>query len=300
MRDPLYDVPGLFRIVKCSSCGFMFTNPRPKREYLDGLYETYYGDHESRFATKDRPLRSAMVRSLLLRQAYQRVFGNCLGTILRKARGRVLDVGCGSGAMLKELEALGLEAYGIEPNPKAVQACLKKGLRVVEGTLEDATYPGSYFDTIILWHVLEHVPSPRSTLSSMYPILKPEGRVFICCPNSASYMADLFKQFWAGWHIPFHLSHFTPETMKSLILGTSFQPILFRAVTPDFLFPKSLEAYVRNVKKSLLGPISSKMTRPLLFRGIAALLFRFLDVLFAGKGECLQVEIMKSGNAYDM
>jgi hypothetical protein len=155
MQDNLYDVPGLFRIVRCSSCGFMFTNPRPKREYLDGLYEIYYG-----------------------------------------------------------------------------------------------------------------------------------------------YMANLFKQFWAGWHIPFHLSHFTPETMKSLILGTSFQPILIRAVTPDFLFSESLEAYVRNKKKSLRGPISSKMTRSLVFRGIAALCFTFLDGLFSGKGECLQVEIIKPGDAY--
>jgi 2-polyprenyl-3-methyl-5-hydroxy-6-metoxy-1,4-benzoquinol methylase len=300
MRDPLYGVPGLFRIVECSSCGFMFTNPRPKREYLDGLYETYYGDHESRFPAKDRPLRSVMVRSLLLRQAYHRFLGNYLGTVLRKARGRVLDVGCGSGSMLKEMEAFGLEAYGVEPNPMAVQACLNKGLRVAEGTLENVQYPAGYFDTIILWHVLEHVPSPRSTLASVYPILKPGGHVFICCPNADSYMADFFNQFWAGWHIPFHLSHFTPETMQSLILATSFQPLLIRAVTPDFLFPKSLEAYIRNEKKSLRKLINSKMTGSLLFRGIAALLFRFLDGLSSGKGECLQVEIMKPGHANGM
>jgi 2-polyprenyl-3-methyl-5-hydroxy-6-metoxy-1,4-benzoquinol methylase len=299
MRDPLYGVPGLFRIVECSSCGFLFTNPRPKPGYLDRLYQTYYGDHESRAREKDGPLRSALVRSPLLRRAYHRVFGNPLGTVLGKARGRVLDVGCGTGAMLKEMEASGLETYGVEPNPKAVQACLRKGLRVVEGTLENARYPAGYFDTIILSHVIEHVPSPRSTLGFLYPILKPGGRVFISCPNARSYMAGLFKQFWAGWHIPFHLSHFTPETMKTLILETPFQPLLIRAVTPDFLFPLSLEAYIRHEKKSLRRAIGPNVTRTLVFRGIAALFFRFLDALFSGKGECLQVEIMKPGDAYE-
>ncbi len=302
LEDHLFGVPGSFRVARCSSCGFLFTSPRPMRADLKRLYETYYVDHESSSALDQSHLKSELIHRPSLRRLYHSLFGNYLAAMLREARGRVLDIGCGTGNILKEMEALGLDAYGIEPNPKAAEACAKKGLRVVQGTLEETRFQENSFDTVILWHVIEHVPSPSSLLDAIYPILKPGGQVFICCPNAESYMAAMFKPFWAGWHMPFHFSHFTPETMKSLILKKSFQPVRIRAVTPDFLFPQSLEAFRRQKKDGKRAGLrrlgSPRMTRSLPFRAMAALTFRLLDSLFPGKGECLQVKIMKSEDSH--
>jgi 2-polyprenyl-3-methyl-5-hydroxy-6-metoxy-1,4-benzoquinol methylase len=299
MKDHLYDVPGEYFIVKCPSCGLLFTNPRPSPQLMNRFYEKYYGDFEDTVESyRGSPFRY-LKKSATLRRFYHLWFGNYLSELLCNAKGRVLDVGCGSGYLLEEMFHLGCQVYGIEPNPKAAEACVRKGLDVQCGVLDEINYPEGFFDTVILWHVIEHLWSPKKTLMDIYGILKPGGNLFIYCPNADSYLASFFGHSWAGFHMPFHLYHFTPQSMKSLLAVTPFEIKRLRAVTPDLLFHKSLKASF-SYKTNLLikGVIEKGFFNLPPIRVMMALSFRIFDLCFWGKGECLQIELHKQEKSF--
>lgn len=293
MEDHSYGVPGTFSIVRCSSCNLLFTNPRPKCDSIVDLYRNHYGDFDIRPTVNGKTIKSFVKRNLRVRKFYHWLFGQYLSEVLLKARGRVLDIGCGSGSTMEELRRLGCKVYGIEPNPKAAKACIEKGLDVTCGVLNEVNFTENFFDTVIMMNVVEHFPSPKRTLEKIYRILRPGGHVYIYCPNANSYMAAFFDEFWRGWHVPFHFYHFTPETMSRLIRTTPFKNITMRAVTPDFVFPESLELFLANRWKSFRWINKTSFFRSFFFRFFAAFGFRLLDVCFPGKGELLQVELEK-------
>jgi SAM-dependent methyltransferase len=139
----------------------------------------------------------------------------------------LLDYGCGGGFLLRHAEASGLEAVGLDIGADARRACEAQGFAVVSDPSELA--PGS-FDAIVMHHVFEHVPDPRSTLQSLAPLLREGGRLFIEVPNVASLRARLSlppASRWLGFDeryraFPIHLWYFEPRTLKSLLEGAGY------------------------------------------------------------------------------
>ena len=234
-----------------------------------------------------------MKRNTFLRKTYHNVFGNYLGEVLSKTRGKVLDIGCGLGTTLDDLVRSGCEVLGIEPNPDAAKMCKERGLNVECGLIEDMIYPENFFDVVLLFHVIEHLPSPKNTLQKIFQILKPGGRLFIACPNADSYLFKFFGEYWAGWHLPFHFYHFTPQTMSKLIGLTAFEIVKLKARTSDLVFHRSLIAFLRGKRKDAKWDEYLPLIRSFYFRLLTMLLFRPLDLLLPGKGEFLQVELRK-------
>jgi SAM-dependent methyltransferase len=146
---------------------------------------------------------------------------------------------------------------------------------------------------VVFLHSLEHLPSPGKALQEAFRILKPGGRVFIYCPNVQSYMARWFGESWAGWHLPFHLYHFTPATMRRLVLAENFRLVRLGTVTPDILFPGSLKGRIATQPGRPAGAVLLRFVKLFPFRLAAAMIFRFMDLALPGQGECLQVELEK-------
>ena len=293
MADRLYGVPGTFTIAKCQSCGLLFTNPRPNLNFIDSLYSNYYNGSVALLGPHNQSISERMKRNPFLRKTYHHVFGNYLGEVLSKARGRVLDIGCGLGTALDDLARLGCEVLGIEPNPDAAKRCKERGLNVECALVEDLNYPENCFDTVILFHVIEHLASPKNILQKIFHILKPSGHVFIWCPNAESYVAKFFGDSWAGWRLPFHLYHFTPKTMSAVIELTCFEIVKLKARTSDLVLHDSVMAFLRHKRKDVKWDKYLPLMRSFYFRLLTMLLFRPLDMLLPGKGEFLQVELRK-------
>lgn len=116
---------------------------------------------------------------------------------------RVLDLGVGDGALLKYLiESRGIDGYGLDVSPSAVEFCRRQGLRV---DLADVNRPisdfldGSY-DYVIMSEIIEHLPDPESLLSSLRPYVR-KGMI-VSIPNTGFYkhrLRLLFGRFPLQW-----------------------------------------------------------------------------------------------------
>ncbi|HVG52694.1 MAG TPA: methionine biosynthesis protein MetW [Xanthobacteraceae bacterium] len=85
---------------------------------------------------------------------------------------RVLDVGCGDGELLRLLEARGVDGRGIEISREGVNACVAKGLAVVQGDadMDLADYPDNTFDYVIMSQTIQATRRPRQVLEDMLRI----------------------------------------------------------------------------------------------------------------------------------
>ena len=166
------------------------------------------------------------------------------------SRRRVLDVGCGYGALARELRSKGLEVWGIERDPKATAVARDRMERVVVAdftdTAEVATALGEdRFDLIMFSDVLEHTVEPRAVLTGFLRYLAPGGRIIVSVPNVANWVTRfslLFGRFTyrdTGVLDRTHLRFFTRRSTLDFVRGCGLEvqtldytPMLVRAVLP--------------------------------------------------------------------
>ena len=253
LEDRLFGVPGLWNLKKCPSpgCGLVWLDPTPLEEDIGKAYESYY-THQGRPAPPDTWLRRVYPR---LRDAYlarrysygekmalwKRLFGLLLYLhpgrradtdfsvmyLLARPGGRLLEVGCGSGRMLRLMKDHGWEVEGVDFDPAAVENARSKGLDVRLGTLEDQNYPDDHFDAVTMSHLVEHVPDPLQLLLESYRILKPGGRMVVVTPNNESLGHKMFGRDWRGLEPPRHLHVFNLASLRQLTSRAGFRE--FRA-----------------------------------------------------------------------
>lgn len=216
----------VFNLVRCTSCDLAYLNPRPTKEEITQYYPPWY---HSRAQKQIVDLEETTIWGIPWREAMQKK----AKPILRyKKEGKILDIGCGDGSLLKFMEELGWETYGIdfnEDSTRYAREVLK--LNVFSGRLEEVSYPEDFFDIIILFHVLEHLSDPLDTLEKVLPLLKADGLLLVEVPNFASFEARLFRSRWFGIAAPLHLYHFTPHTLTAMLKSAGFNSVELEFIT---------------------------------------------------------------------
>ncbi len=185
----------------------LITHPQPSLDALGKYYES--ADYISHTDSK---------RSLF-EKAYHFVKGialkNKLNLInsLQQNKGKILDIGAGTGEFLSVAQQDGWQTTGVEPSDKAKQIAINKGVSFVEAIaqLEDRS-----FDVITMWHVLEHVPDLDHQIKELKRLLKPTGSLIIAVPNFKSFDAQYYGKFWAAYDVPIHFWHFSKTTIQKL------------------------------------------------------------------------------------
>lgn len=211
-HDRLHDLPGEFCIVRCRACGLIRTNPRPAPESMGFYYPDEYGPYVgSRIASGNHGLTD------MLRRAYRVLFPNNSQALPPLPPGRMLEVGCASGAFMAEMAAKDWRVEGIEFSPSAAAHARASGLSVHIGSVESAPGYAEPFDLVVGWMVVEHLHDPVGALSKLARWTKPGGWLAISVPNAGSSEFRIFRDAGYALQVPNHLYHFSPDTLSALL-----------------------------------------------------------------------------------
>lgn len=219
--DRLHGITGRFDYVECLDCGLVYMNPQVAVESIPALYPADYSPHQ-----KPKPAgtpktklptsrQTGIARSFDLFFKNEKIPPHCLPN----SGGRILDIGCGSGAFLDQVrQQYPCEVFGVDLSEAAVATAKTQfDLEVFHGTLLDARFPDGHFDVVTAWWYLEHVPDPLPVLQEVARILKPGGRCILGVPNTHSVVARLFAKNWYHLDSPRHLCLYNPKAMRFLL-----------------------------------------------------------------------------------
>ena len=95
---------------------------------------------------------------------------------------RVLDVGCGTGAVLDFLKNFGFDAAGIDMSSEALKYCRAKNLKAHYGMADKIDFPDNSFDIIFALDVLEHLDDDIGAVAEVYRVLKKDGLFIATVP----------------------------------------------------------------------------------------------------------------------
>jgi 2-polyprenyl-3-methyl-5-hydroxy-6-metoxy-1,4-benzoquinol methylase len=206
-----------FQIVACAKCGFLFTNPRPPASEIGKYYESAeYISHND----QSRDLMSRVYTGVRNYTTRQKI--NLLQQAVPK-KGKLLDVGCGTGFFLSKAKGAGWQAHGTEPDAQARSVAIGRVGENVYETIRAPFLESQTYDAITMWHVLEHVHLLSETMEWLHKQLAPQGKLFIAVPNPESEDARQFQENWAAYDVPRHLYHFSKKALKDLAEAHRFK-----------------------------------------------------------------------------
>ena len=247
----LYNTEDIFgdeyRIHQCQNCNAIFLAPSPTSQQLARAYgDTYYGTNEDKFDAKTEKILNYFRR--------QRAK---LALSLLPPNGHILDIGCGNGQFLSFVQQQQTQQnktcqiHGIELPGKAAERAKKiLNIDLKEGTLQEKHFEKSSLDLITMFHVFEHLSSPKQTLSIIQNILKKGGHLIISIPNIDSFQAHFFKGKWLHLDPPRHLFFFKPKDLEKELKNYGF-----RLVKKNFF---SIEYNPFGMQQSLLNSLYNK------------------------------------------
>jgi len=225
-RDYLYGVPGEFSISRCKSCSLVSLNPRIPEEHIASLYPDNYEPYSMSFSQE-------MLSKLVAGQDGRRML------LERHAhKGFALDVGSGDGRFLLCLKQAGWRVAGCELSEKS--AAFQRdslGLDVKAGSLLSSRFDSEIFDAITFWSVFEHLYDPLETLAEAKRVLKPGGVIAMSMPNFDSLERMFFRSKWFCLHPPFHIYHYSPKIMKTIVaeMGMSIEKVYYSTTATSLI-----------------------------------------------------------------
>lgn len=162
--------------------------------------------------------------------------------LLPHLRGRVLELGYGSGEMAASLRAAGLETAVVEGSPLLVAEARRRhpGIEIHEGFFETFSPPAP-FDTLLAAHVFEHVDDPAALMAHLRGWLVPGGTLVAVVPNAASMhrrlavhmgLQERQEDLSERDHLVGHRRVYTVEQLSDELHGAGFEVV---AVTGWFL-----------------------------------------------------------------
>lgn len=183
---------------------------------------------------------------------------------------KVLVVGAGTGEEMAQLAKTDCQVYGIEPNEKALailklRAKMKQfdgsGLR--KAVAEQIPFKNNCFDLVYCWQVLEHVQNVEQAIKEMVRVTKPDGYIFIGCPD--------YRQI-AEPHYKLYLPLFLPKWLNKILLRLRGKnPEFFDTLQP--VTAKKIRNILRRCPVTMMQVINAYTDKELKIRDWRRLMF---------------------------
>ncbi len=146
---------------------------------------------------------------------------------------RLMEIGCGSGVLLKTAIARGWQADALEFSPElaAVAGAANPTATVtVADVLDHAAGAGNY-DAVMALDVIEHVLDPRLMLKNCCALLKPGGLLLLQTPKTCSLRHRTQGARWDMLDPAQHINLFSPRGLQGLLAATGFTIVTMRTVS---------------------------------------------------------------------
>ena len=230
-----------YTIFECNRCGHRFLEIEDYENHVDNVYSDKY------FFEGGQGYPNYLKEKDILLQ-----YGKDYAKIIAKYRkpGKVLDVGCAAGFILKGYEESGWDCYGIEPNNTMVEFGKKNlSLNILKADLESfETYVR--FDLISLIQVIGHFHDLDKSMELIRKLLNKDGYVIVESWDMKSLIAKIMGKHWHEYSPPSVVNWFSDSTIKLLFSSYGFELIskgqpkkrisiehgisLFKEITPSF------------------------------------------------------------------
>lgn len=142
---------------------------------------------------------------------------------------KILDFGCGNGDFLQLIKSDCKIVTGVEIEEKCLNELKTKNINCFENL---SKVSNNYFDTLVSFHTIEHLPDPIETLSEMNKKLVKNGTIIIEVPHANDFLLnnlknEEFKQFtlWSQ-----HLLLHTRESLKRILKYVGFKNIIISGI----------------------------------------------------------------------
>lgn len=221
-------------ICQCSGCGLVQLNNAPVPYYREVVRASAISEAMNVFRKKQ--------------------FGDFVNQYSLQ-RKKIIEIGCGRGEFLSIMRNFIADAHGLEYAEESVAQCVKKGLNVLQGFMENNGYQLSHgpFDAFFILNFLEHLPDPNSVLRGIYHNLTDDGVGLIEVPNFDMILRKkLFSEF-----ISDHLLYFTRETLRSTLWFNGFEVLDCTVQWYDYI----LSAVVKKKKKADLSDFQNHQAK---------------------------------------
>jgi len=209
-------------VMRCHECGLLQTTPQPPQETLSRKYqEDYYSIETIRGMHEKAPVGGVPLLMLQRITSWLEECGlNEFSAGLESPT--MLDVGCGTGILMRDFGILGWECEGTEVS-RPISAFLEQelGYRIHEGLIRNLILPEDYYDLVCLNQVLEHVLDPLADLRRIRELLEPGGWLFVATPGADSIPAKLASVDW--FYDPDHVFFFSRKTLFAMLEKAGFE-----------------------------------------------------------------------------
>ncbi|KRD62853.1 methyltransferase [Flavobacterium sp. Root935] len=197
----------IFDLYYDEELDMLITSPQPELQNLGKYYESE--DYISHTDNKRSLFEKAyhFVKNIALQNKLNLINSE------QPKKGKLLDIGAGTGDFLLTAKNNGWETIGVEPSERAKNIAKQKGILFVE---EISSLENNSLDVITMWHVLEHVPNLEVQIQELKRLLKPTGTLIVAVPNYKSFDANHYQTFWAAYDVPIHFWHFSKKSIQLL------------------------------------------------------------------------------------
>jgi len=191
-------------LVRCRSCGFVFTERIPSFEELQKHYSGYL---------------SISTLSPITELRYNELLDEF--EPFRKTN-RILDVGCGNGLFLEVAKKRNWKVFGTEFTQENADRCREKNIEIFQGDITKNTFQKESFDVVVSFEVIEHINNPHSYSSSIRDLLRRGGLFYFTTPNFNALNKFILGSKWNIVEYPEHLCYFTKRTANRLLTANGF------------------------------------------------------------------------------
>ena len=206
-----------YTLVNCKSCSFVYLNPRLSELEI----KKYYNQNYMPFLKKKSIFN--IVYKIFRKMNFIYKFFIITKYIPRKSKN--LDIGSGdnffSNSLLKKgWKSYAYDKYNYDKDNVRKLSILKR----------------NSFDSITLWHSIEHMYDIEQTFTSINKILSSNGFLFIACPNIDAKEIDYVGKNWPAFDLPRHIYHFNYNSMKKFLGNYNLKIINIHNLKIDTFF----------------------------------------------------------------